>query len=308
MTDPILILGSGAMACLFAARLAASGRAVRMLAAWPEGLKALQESGVTLIDAGGNRCSFPVLATHNAADCQGARLALVLVKSWQTERAARQLKECLSPDGLALTLQNGLGNFESLANALGEERTAAGAATLGATLAAPGQVQAGGEGEIILAKHPRLALMRRCLQDAGFRVRVVANRQSLLWGKLVINAAINPLATLLEVPNGRLLESPSAAGLLRRLVEESCQTAKAAGIRLPYGRPLQQVEEVIRQTAGNTCSMLQDWRRAAPTEIEAISGAVVEHAQELGLAVPLNAAILQILRARLETRTERPGA
>ncbi len=108
----VLIVGTGAMACLFGARLAAHAQ-VTMLGTWREGLAALGSSGIRL-QVNGILQVAPVRATDNPEDCRGARLALVLVKSWQTGRAALQLKQCLSDEGVALTLQNGLGNRERL--------------------------------------------------------------------------------------------------------------------------------------------------------------------------------------------------
>ena len=97
-----------------------------MLGTWAEGLAALQKDGVQLDDAGGGLSSYPVKATDDPGDCYGAALALVLVKAWQTERAARQLAECLSPESIALSLQNGLGNREILTKYLGDQRVGLG--------------------------------------------------------------------------------------------------------------------------------------------------------------------------------------
>ena len=106
MNSDLLIVGSGALATLFAARLSASGVNVTMLGSWHEGLAALRKSGACLDD----RDSQIVRATDNPTDCRGARFALVLVKSWQTDTISRRLADCLADDGLAVTLQNGLGN------------------------------------------------------------------------------------------------------------------------------------------------------------------------------------------------------
>ncbi|HKY56155.1 MAG TPA: 2-dehydropantoate 2-reductase, partial [Anaerolineales bacterium] len=119
MKENILIVGTGALATLFAARLTQAGYRVTMLGTWKEGIAALRENGARLIDAYGNEHHFEVLATDNPREYIGAKHALVLVKAWQTERAAGQLKECLVDDGLAITLQNGLGNYETLTRSLG---------------------------------------------------------------------------------------------------------------------------------------------------------------------------------------------
>ena len=116
----ILIVGTGALATLFAARLTSSGQRITMLGTWPEGLSALRQNGARMIDANGDEKKFSVHATDDPKECRGAKAAIVLVKSWQTEHAARQLKTCLADDGLAITLQNGLGNWEILVKELDE--------------------------------------------------------------------------------------------------------------------------------------------------------------------------------------------
>jgi 2-dehydropantoate 2-reductase len=107
MKQDILLVGTGALATLFAARLSEAGHSVSMLGTWKYGLSALKQNGARIVDANGNERAFKVHATDDPYEVSGAKFALVLVKSWQTERAASQLKESLADDGLALTLQNG---------------------------------------------------------------------------------------------------------------------------------------------------------------------------------------------------------
>jgi len=169
--EPILILGTGALACLFAARLAAAGNRVRMLGTWPEGLAALANLGVTLANEDGSLRSYPVKVSADPNDFSGVRHVLVLVKSWQTARAADQLFKCLAVDGVALTLQNGLGNREKLVEKLGTERVAFGITTGGATLLGPGQVRAGGEGKITVRTRDEGDAVLVSISDTGRGIR-----------------------------------------------------------------------------------------------------------------------------------------
>jgi 2-dehydropantoate 2-reductase len=301
---PILIAGTGALANLFAARLSAAGHAVSMLGSWPDGLEALRTKGVRLHAADGGTTVYPVEASDDPVEFGGAKLALVLVKAWQTERVAQQLAEALDAEGVALTLQNGLGNREALAAQLGEERVAFGVTTTGANLLGPGQVQAGGEGVISLGPHPRLASLSAALKGAGFQVQEVENVESLAWSKLVINAAINPLTAVLEVRNGELLARPSARALLGQLAREVAAVAAAQGIPLTSDDPVAAAEGVAERTAANLNSMLQDVQRGAPTEIEAICGAVVRAGEEAGVPTPVNATLLKLVKAIVEHKNE----
>lgn len=295
--QPILILGTGAMACLFAARLAAAGASVRMLGSWPDGLKALQTQGVRIVEADGSEYAYKVTATNNPEQCIETHTALVLVKSWQTLWATQQLETCLAVDGLALTLQNGLDNYPLLRAGLGSDRAALGATTLGATLVEPGKVRIGGNGGISLGKHDRLERIRGPLIGAGFQVEVIADMDSLVWGKLVINAAINPLTALLRVPNGELLKKPAARVVMGILAREAAAVAAAQGIQLPYPDPISAAEEVARRTASNYSSMLKDILRGGPTEVDAINGAVVRVGRQINVLTPVNHILWQTVKS-----------
>jgi 2-dehydropantoate 2-reductase len=291
-----LIVGTGAMACLFGARLAAVGTRVTMLGTWRAGLDALNGQGVRLVERDGSERVYTVRATDDPADCRDARLALVLVKAWQTPRAAMQLSHCLAPEGLAATLQNGLGNREELARRLGEERVALGVTTFGATLLGPGHVRSGGDGVISLGAHPRLGPLEELLRASSFPVEIVPDADALLWGKLVINAAINPLTALLRVPNGELLERPCANELMAEAALEAAAVAEAVGMH-PSTDPAQAARWVAQRTAVNHSSMLQDVMRDAPTEIDAICGAIAAYGERHAVPTPVNRLLWMLVKA-----------
>jgi 2-dehydropantoate 2-reductase len=268
-----------------------------MLGSWKAGLDALQKYGVRLLDSASNERKFPVRATNDPRECRGIRHALVLVKAWQTEYVAEQLKQCLAEDGLAVTLQNGLGNRETLARSLSSNRVALGVTTTGATLLGPGLVRAGGEGIISIERHPALAALEAALRSSNFNVSLVEDARSLIWGKLVINAAINPLTAVLRVPNGKLLELPSAREMMTALAREAARVAKAQDIQLPFSDPVAAAEDVASKTAANYSSMLQDVLRGAPTEIDAICGAVVQVGEKYRVETPINWACWRLISA-----------
>ena len=296
--ESILIVGTGAMASIFGARLSRYADVI-LLGTWEAGLAALKEHGVRLVGHDGAERIYPVRATSTLKECAGQRYALVLVKSWQTARAARQLASCLAPDGIALTLQNGLGNLETLQEHLGEERVALGVTTVGATLLGPGHVRVGGEGPTYMVRDSRLQPIAGLLLKAGFEVVLEEDLENLVWGKLVVNAGINPITALLGIRNGELLESEPAHALLREVAHETAEVARARGVNLPFDDPGEWVANVARQTASNCSSMLQDVQRRAPTEIDAISGAVVREGERLGVSTPINATLWRLVRAQV---------
>lgn len=293
----VLIAGTGALGTLFAARLGLAGNPVTVLGSWAEALSALSRDGARLVTAEGAEVRAGVRAAADPSACGGAELALVLVKAWQTKQVARLLAACLPAGALVVTLQNGLGNRESLSDALGSERVVMGVSTYGATLLGPGLARSGGEGILSLEAHPRSGEAAGLLRGAGFQVEIVADAKALAWGKLVINAAINPLTALLRVPNGGLLENPSARRVLAVLAGEAAAVARAGGVELPFSDAVQAAEAVARRTAANRSSMLQDVERGAPTEIDAICGAVARAARELGVPAPVNEAMWRLIHA-----------
>ncbi len=318
MATPVLIVGTGALATLFAVRLAQAGAEVTMLGTWQAAIDALNQRGA-LLEGGTTeqeqarlpeqarlRVQALVLATKDPARVSDPKMAIVLVKTWQTERVARQLASCLAPDGVALTLQNGLGNAEILAAALGTQRVAVGVTTTGAALIEPGYVRYGGSGSIDVRQQENIQPLVVLLRKAGFSVSEHTQVNSLLWGKLVINSAINPLTALLGVRNGALLEDCASRDCLRQTALESARVAAAAGIRLPFDDPIGAVEAVASRTANNDSSMLQDLRRGAPTEIDAINGAVIRAAHSLGLAAPQNELLRNLIISQVRRRSAGP--
>lgn len=288
------------MACLFAARLAPHS-SVTMLGSWPEGITALRASGVILVE-GDKETSRDVKVADDPHGCGQHRIALVLVKSWQTARAAAQLRQCLTADGVALSLQNGYGNLQVLQEALGAGRATLGVTTTGATLLSPGRVRSGGDGPMCFGPHEGLEPLLPVLQSAGFEVEVSDDLDGLVWGKLAINAGINPLTGILGIPNGQLLEDALLTELMGAAAEEVAAVANALGVRLPYRDPAATVAEIAKTTAANHSSMLQDIMRGAPTEIEAISGAIVRQGQQANVPTPVNRILWTLVRAIVSAR------
>ena len=292
------LVGTGALATLLAARLGAIGP-VSVLGSWKEAIAAFRERGV-LLETEEGTLRVPVAATSDPLDCRGSRLAFVLVKAGATARAAGMIRSFLSPEGVAVTLQNGLGNSETLARSLGPERVVTGAAEVGATLVAPGRARHGGGRRISLAAHPRVGRVEALLARAGFEVSIVPDAKRLVWEKLSVTAPLLPLTALLGVTNGEVLRRPSARALLESAAREVVATAAALGVELPSGDPGEAARRVAVATAGNVSSMLQDVRRGVATEIDAINGEVVAAARRLGARAPVNETLWLAVRALSE--------
>ncbi len=298
----IALLGTGAMGTLFGVRLARVAE-VWMLGTWAEALEAARRHGLRLTMAEGEETARVAVA-EDPADVPPCDLALILVKAYQTERAARWAKQLLRPDGIALTLQNGLGPLETLREILGPLRALQGVTTMGATLLAPGHARLGGKGPIWLGTafpdRGPLERIAELLERAGFQVELREDLQGVIWGKLVANTAINPITALFDVPNGALLERPDLWRLARGVAQETTAVARAQGISLPFEDPEAFVADVCRRTAENASSMRQDLHRGRPTEIDALNGAVVAIGRRIGIPTPLNEVLWRWVKAAEE--------
>jgi 2-dehydropantoate 2-reductase len=286
---PVIIFGAGAMACLFAARLAQVAQVI-LVDTWAEAIDAIRARGILYEDSKGSRF-VKVQAEYLGTPLAPVNLAFVLVKAWQTESISGFLRNYLNPRGLAISLQNGLGNLERLGAMAFPGSTAEGATLLG-----PGHVKAGGSGPTHVAA-PRWVV--DLLASAGFESYGCNGSEalSLLWGKLSVNCGINALTALLRISNGELLKRPTATDLMVRAAMECAAVAQTMGIGMPFADPALHIKQVAEQTADNKSSMLQDVLRGAPTECDAINGAVVREGRRVGVVTPVNEILWQLMQA-----------
>ncbi|PDW00325.1 ketopantoate reductase family protein [Candidatus Chloroploca asiatica] len=297
----IAIIGAGAIGGVFAWYLAPHCDLV-IVDQWADHVAALNRDGLHC-ERDGVTKARRVRAVSDPALAFPAQLALVLVKAHQTTWAAEACAAALAPDGLAYTLQNGLGNHEVLAAELGATRVGQGVTTLGGTLLGPGRVRHAGMGATTLSLTPNSAqanALADLLNQAGLPTSITGDLDTLIWGKLIVNVGINAITALLRVRNGVLAENSAARSLLGAVVTEAVGVAAAQGITLPYTDTVAHVLQVARATAANQSSMLQDRLRGAPTEIATINGAIVALGAKLGIPTPYNATLVALITA-LET-------
>ncbi|MCH2539466.1 MAG: ketopantoate reductase family protein [Anaerolineales bacterium] len=294
----VAIIGTGAMACLFGARLAPHSD-VCLLGSWLQSMEAISKRGIC-IEANDIVDTVQVSVGEDPQQFAPASVALLLVKSWQTERAASLASLVLAPDGIVVTLQNGLGNLEVLEERVGVKRAVAGVTTQGAALLSPGHVRYSGGGDTYLALREcmdeRLQGLAGLFETAGFPTILTCELEPVLWGKLAVSSGINALTALLDITNGELLSRPDARGLMIAAAEETEAVAAALGIEIPFDVS-EQVIMVAQATASNYSSMLQDMRRGELTEIESINCAIVREAALHGVPAPVNYMLCKLVRA-----------
>lgn len=302
----IAIIGPGALGCLLGALLFEAGEDVGLVDYRPERVALLRRQGLQVgTQAGSTRTvPVPIGLPHQVAP---ADLTIVAVKAHQTRAAAQYLPRLLAAGGLALSLQNGLGNLEEMAAVVGPERLLAGVAFLGVTRTAPGQVILAGPGLISIGapagsqvSPAETARVVAAFNRAGLECREQDDIEAALWEKLLVNVGINPLTALLRVPNGALPKLPEAWDLALAAAAEALAVARAAGINLTVD-PEARLRQVCVATAANRSSMLQDVLAGRETEIEALNGQVSARGQALGVPTPMNDFLTRLLRALAQT-------
>lgn len=292
----ILVFGAGAMGSFFGGLL--SLRHDVLLVGRQAHVSAIRAHGLRI------RGKTAMIARPRAATTipRGLRPELVLVstKAYDTEGAMTALRP-IARSSLFLTLQNGLENPAIIARTA--TRVLAGTTAHGVTFTGAGEVRHAGIGDTILgtwrgASAADLTRVRDVFEEAGIHTRISPEIRSDLWAKVAINAAINPIAALTGLPNGRIARDRRLSALLEFVVREVVGVARADGVDLPADDLVHAAMLVARRTSQNRASMLQDLDRGRPTEIDAITGAVLRAAERHDANAPLNRALYALVSAR----------
>jgi len=301
MTERLLIIGSGALACLFAARISRSGTSVTMTDTWAEGVEAIRINGVRLVEET-QTTTWKVKALNKPEQNVFFSTALILTKAYQTTEAVVFARGFLGKDGTLLTLQNGLTARSKITQILGEALVLSGITTCAAQMINPGVVKFNGGNFVRIGIHPNVENYQEIFTSAGFDVSIEPNIGAMIWEKAVLNAAINPLGAILGLTNGELKNDPDAFDLMKSLLAEGCIIARSAGFEIREDYISKILVTILNETAANQCSMLQDIQNGRQTEIDDINGALVEIAARNHIPTPVQEMVIRLVKA-----TERKG-
>ena len=302
-----LVVGPGAMGCLFASRLKKAGHHIMIKDHRPERAHFINRRGIMIEGmAGEERIRIPVISGPAPEETD---VALICVKANQTREVAHEISSWLHPEAVILTLQNGLGNLELLEGVFGKKRVLGGVTAEGATLLGPGHVKHAGRGQTIIgptgpADGPVTKIVS-AFEEAGFETRSTDEVENLIWGKLLVNVGINALTAITRLKNGQLPTLEGAGTVMKMAVEEAESVAHAKGINLPYPDPFERVLEICHATAENKASMLQDVLGKRTTEIQFINGAIVREGKKSGIPTPVNRTLTSLVSAIQETYDQR---
>lgn len=307
----VLILGAGAMGSLVGARLARTGAAVTLFSTNRQHISTIREEGLLIEELNGSKSRHVLTAWDEPGKIsEKVDLTIVLVKSYATAEAVTSIKDHCHAGTVFLTLQNGVGNWEHIAEVVGRDSVLVGSTAQGATLVAPGRIRHGGNGATSIGEtqgpptdrvHSTVELFR----EAGFEAHASGQMEQLIWEKLQVNVGINAITALTGIRNGVIARLDVARDLSKAAVLEAMEVARAKGFTIREDM-VDRVIAVALATAINRSSMGQDADRRKRTEIDAINGAIVRFGEEMKIATPVNRTLTQLVKI-LEASYEQGG-
>jgi len=306
----VTIAGCGALGSLLAARMIEGGLEVQAFQRRGSHFDILRDRGITINgDKDGSTRTFSLKRiSDDPSDLEKTRLVLVLVKSYDTGQIF-PVSSILEEDGVVLTLQNGLGNAETLVKGFGEKKVAAGITNYAAFRISPGVIGWGGDGQITLGPWKKeLSMEWVCdlLEEAGLNISYVTDPRPFLWKKVAVNATINTITALTGLRNGDLLKSEPVLAMMQKICEETRAAARRRDVELDGGELWKMVVSTMEMTARNRSSMLQDVEKGRKTEIESIAGQILELAKERA-EFPYTRTLYSLIRSMDEAAAHNEG-
>ena len=291
------ILGAGAIGLLWAGKLLQAGHTVTLILRHRDKLQSYQQHQGFSIEKDGDTRRFQPPAIL-AAECGPIENLLITTKAFAVLDAFNGISDKLTDTGRILLLHNGMGPQQAMQQSHPERELWAGSTTDGAYLSAPWQLVQAGSGETRIGKLSTVS-KHTLYTDLNTTILGLIEEQDIeavLWRKLAINCAINPLTAIYNCRNGELLKYDDRRAAMAQICREVEQIARANNIQLFERKLMEQAWDVAELTGANHSSMQQDMAHGRPTEIEEITGFLCRAADQAGIAVPANQLTLDAVR------------
>lgn len=296
----IVVAGPGSIGSLFAAYLSKSKEEIWLLDKDKTRAERLNQKGISIEGVSGT-WQAKVRVSANPEEIGRCDVLLVCVKSYDTRELINYARPIIGEDSSVLTLQNGIGNVEIISELLRGQNVFAGITSQGANLVEPGILHHAGFGETVIGSldgrlTSQLREIRNLFNEVDIPTRLSRDIKGALWSKLIINVGINALTAITRLRNGQLLEFEGMRAVMRQAVTEAAKVAKRKRIKLQFDDPLAKVEAVCQATAKNISSMLGDVLRKKRTETDFINGVIVRQGESLGISVPANSILVDLVK------------
>ncbi len=293
----ITIIGVGAMGTLFAGLLSKGGNDVYLLTRNKKIEKILKKSGIKI--SGITKTIIPsskLKITTNPAEISHPDLVIILVKSYDTISTVPSIKKMMGKNTVILTIQNGLGNYETLSKFLSKKRIISGITSESSTLVKSGDIVHTGKGDTIIEEGDFSGQIADIFNRCGIKTVLSDKIESVIWSKLVLNCAINPVAAISGVRNGEIINYKNLFEVAVEAGKEVVTVAKKMKIKILFSDVAQTIKNVCLATSKNTNSMLADILSKRKTEIDSLNGAAVKIAEKLKISVPVNKVLYKIVK------------
>jgi 2-dehydropantoate 2-reductase len=298
-----LILGAGAVGCVFGGLLSKAGKKVQLINSTSETSKAVKKNGLILeLDKKTIHC-FP--KTGLPVEALNARVVMVFTKTHQTLKAIKGVIPNMSLKTTYLTLQNGLGNANTLSKLLPKSPILYGVTMLPATLLKPGHVKSEGKNHTWFGSENSadIAISKVIHQDlklAGFDIELVKNPALPVWQKACFNVAMNGVSALINGPPGLIEAYPELKTLVHELADEAIRVAVAKMINIDAQKVHELIDFACSKHKFHKPSMLQDIQSGRTTEIDSLNGFILREAENLNIQAPINRLVYHLILAREE--------
>jgi len=303
---PVTIIGNGALGLLFASFFAAKNIKIQIITKKESAAAQINKYGIFITDLSGNVINYRdnIYASTDYRRLKPSDIAVILTKAYSTKEAVQKNLNFLKNTKTVVTLQNGLGNVETLDRYLSENNIIAGTTSLGATALESNKTKYCGKGivDIALFKNRKDAeCVLHELYELFEKIDVICNIhnnwKTVVWSKLYVNAIINPITALYKVKNGKILEMPELTKLAKQISDEILNILKAEEIDIQLKHPFEKILKICRITSDNYSSMLQDVLNHKQTEIEQITGEIIRIAHMAGIEAPINRMMYEKLKS-----------
>lgn len=302
----IAVMGAGAIGSVIGGMLARNGHRVTLVGRKPH-IDAIMKNGLHISGIWGDYmvCDLNAVTEppHEHQD-----IVFLTVKSYDTARAAMEAVPMVGQNTVVVSVQNGLGNIETLVGTFGKDKIIGGMAIFGAVLPEPGNVKVTVIASETLVGEPDGSLTPRVkdgadmIDSAGIPTKASDSIVRDVWHKALYNIALNPLSAIFGVSYGEIADNPHTRWLAKQMVTEAFQVAKASGRSLGIDTVDEYLEILwnrkLPPTRDHKSSMLQDILRGKKTEIDFINGAVIRLGVEYDIETPYNRAVISMVKAK----------
>jgi len=298
----IAIAGTGAMGSVYAALLKDAGNEVWAVDTWQAHVEEINKNGLRVEGASGDRTVSDLNATTDIADAGLCDLYIIATKADGVGAAAQEISKIMGKDSLILTIQNGLGAGERIAQFISTENVLLGVAEgFGASMKSPGHAHHNSMRQVRLGEMEggltdRLKAVEKVWQEAGFNANAFGDIHQLIWEKYICNVFLSAPCTVFDCPIGGILDNPDRLNIALGCMREAYQAGKARGINFSFDDPDDYAMKFARNMPDASPSMRLDHLAKRKSEIDAINGMVPVVSAELGLSAPYNETLSAVVR------------